>query len=90
MTESAGLDVALSNPYQTWPIAKSKKKTDKRDARALAELLKAGLIQACHAPPPEITDAGDAVRLRKAASRQRARNKTLIQSAPLRVPTDIR
>ena len=60
------------------------------DARALAELLKAGLIQTCHVPPPEITDAGDAVRLRKAASRRRARNKMLIQSILLRVPTNIR
>ena len=80
MTESMGLDVVLSNPYQTWLIAKSKKKTDKRDARALADLLKAGLIQESYVPPPEIMDARDAVRFRKAVSQQRARNKMLIQS----------
>ena len=80
MTENMGLDVVLSNPYQTWLIAKSKKKTDKRDARALADLLKSGLIQESYVPAPEILDARDTVRFRKAVSQQRSRNKMLIQS----------
>ena len=80
MTETMGLDVVLSNPYRTWLIAKSKKKTDKRDARALADLLKSGLIQESYVPAPEILDARDTVRFRKAVSQQRARNKMLIRS----------
>ena len=80
MTEKMGLNVVLSNPYQTWLIAKSKNKTDKRDARALAELLKAKMIQTCYVPTGEIMDARDAVRFRKAISQQRARCKMLIHS----------
>ena len=36
----SGLDVVLSNPYLTRLIAKSKKKTDRFDAHALADLLR--------------------------------------------------
>lgn len=72
MTEEIGLDVVLSNPYQTWLIAKSKKKTDKRDAHMLADLLKSGMIQTCYVPPPDIMDAKDTVRQRKTLSQMRA------------------
>lgn len=78
MKEQMDLDVVLSNPYQTWLIAKSKNKTDKRDARALADLLKSEMIQTCYVPTPDVMDAKDTVRLRKAFSEQRAKCKLMI------------
>ena len=80
MTEEMGLDVVLSNPYQTWLIAKSKNKTDKRDAHALADLLKSKMIQTCYVPPPDIMEAKDTVRQRKALSQMRASCKIHIHS----------
>ena len=38
LTDSLNLDVVLSNPYQTRLIAESKKKTDKVDAKVLADM----------------------------------------------------
>ena len=50
MSDDLGMDVVLSDPYQTSLIAKSKKKTDKVDAAALAMLLESELIVPCHVP----------------------------------------
>ncbi len=40
-------NVTLSNPYLTKAIAASKKKTDKIDAKILADLLRGGYIATC-------------------------------------------
>lgn len=48
---NAGYDVMLSNPLKTKAIAYAKIKTDKTDAKILAELLRASLIPACYVPP---------------------------------------
>lgn len=50
----AGYTVTLSNPYKTKAIAYSKVKTDKVDARILADLLRTGMIPSCYIPPDEI------------------------------------
>lgn len=42
MTDTLNMDVILSNPYQTKAIAASKKKTDRVDARILADLHRGG------------------------------------------------
>ena len=44
MTDTLGYKVTLSNPYLTKAIAASKKKTDKIDAKILADLLRGGYI----------------------------------------------
>ena len=50
LIEGMGFDIILSNPLQTALIAKSKNKTDKVDARRLAELLRLGSIPVCYVP----------------------------------------
>ncbi len=49
LTEDLGLDVVVSNPRKTKVIAESKKKTDKVDARVLADLLRINYIAPCYA-----------------------------------------
>ena len=56
LTDSLNLYVVLSNPYQTRLIAESKKKTDKVDAKILAEMLRGGYIAICYVPNAEIID----------------------------------
>ena len=51
--EGAGFEVVLSNPLKTKAIAYGKVKTDRRDARVLAELLRADYIPPCHVPTKE-------------------------------------
>ena len=43
-------NVPFSNPYLTKAIASSKKKTDKIDAKILADLLCGGYIAKCYVP----------------------------------------
>ena len=54
MTDVLGPDVTLSNPYQTKTMEYSKKKTDKIDAKILADLLRGGYIAQCYTPNKEI------------------------------------
>ena len=55
LTDELGYkNVILSNPYLTKAIAASKKKTDKIDARILADLLRGGYIATCHVPNKKI------------------------------------
>ena len=62
--EAAGGDVKLAHPARVKAIASARIKTDKIDARILAHLLRAGLIPEAWAPPQEIRDLRDLVRLR--------------------------
>ncbi len=48
MTDKLYLDVTLSNPYSTRLIAESKKKTDRMDARILADMLRGEYISECY------------------------------------------
>ena len=63
--EDAGFDVVLSNPLKTKLIAYSPIKTDKRDARILAELLRINCLPICYVPPPEVMEQRDLVRHRR-------------------------
>ena len=80
MTDELGLDVILSNPYQTKAIAASKKKTDKIDARILADLYRGGYIAQCHVPNKNIVDLRQLVRYRTKIVRMRAKLKNYIHS----------
>ena len=73
-----GLDVVLSNPYLTRLIAKSKKKTDRFDARALADLLRGGYIHASYVSPPKTVEEKQAVRFRTKMVQSRTRMKNMI------------
>ena len=73
-----GLDVVLSNPYLTRLIAKSKKKTDRFDAHALADLLRGGYIHASYVSPPKTVEEKQAVRFRTKMVQSRTRMKNMI------------
>ena len=64
MTDFLSLDVVLSNPYQTRLIAESKKKTDKVDARILADMLRGGYIATCYVPDDKTVEDRQTVRHR--------------------------
>lgn len=51
--EGCGFDIVLSNPLKTKAIAYGKIKTDRLDARVLADLLRADYIPPCHVPTEE-------------------------------------
>jgi len=51
--EENGISVKLSNPHKTKAIAEAKVKTDKIDARTLAQLLRADLVAECYVPSKE-------------------------------------
>jgi len=48
LLEDLGVEMTIANPTQVRAIAQAKIKTDKRDARILADLLRAGLIPAVY------------------------------------------
>ena len=54
ITDVVGLDVISSNPYQTKAMESLKKKTDKIDAKILADLLREDYIIQCYTPNKEV------------------------------------
>ena len=66
LTDDLGYkNVILSNPYLTKAIAASHKKTDKIDAKILADLLRGGYIPACYVPNKKIVKQRQLVWYRK-------------------------
>ena len=65
------LDVILSNPRMNRLIAESKKKTDKVDAKILADLLRGGYTIPCHVPSAQNMDNRDLVNYRYTLVRHR-------------------
>jgi len=57
-------EVLLSHPYKTKLIAESKKKTDKVDARVLADLARTNFLPTAYLPPDEIMELGEIIRER--------------------------
>ena len=78
LRDSMGFDVVLSNPYTTKLIAKSKKKTDKIDARILADLDRGNYIIESHVPSKKSMDNRDLTRFRRTLSLSRASYKNSI------------
>ncbi len=58
----AGEDIVLANPFKTRIIAEAQIKTDKIDARALADLLRANLVSGVHVPGRETRVIKDVLR----------------------------
>jgi transposase len=69
--QEKGLDVILSNPLKTKAIASAKIKTDKIDAKILADLLRGGFIAQCYVPPRHIMEFRIMVRYRHSPVNQR-------------------
>ena len=85
--------VTLAHPAAIRAIASARIKTDRIDARILAHLLRADLIPRSWAPPPEVRELRDLVRLRWRFVSQRTQAKTASPTCspagglPLRPPT---
>ena len=60
--------VILSNPVKTKAIASAKIKTDKIDARILADLLRGGYIAKCYVPDATVMELRELVRYRAVQS----------------------
>lgn len=61
---ATGAQVKLAHPSHVKAIASARVKTDKIDARILAHLLRADLVPEAWAPPPDVRELRDLVRLR--------------------------
>jgi transposase len=73
-------NVILSNPVKTKAIASAKIKTDKIDARILADLLRGGYIAECYIPSATVMELRELVRYRADLVRARTRVKNRIHS----------
>jgi transposase len=89
MTDTLKMDVILSNPYQTKAIAASKKKTDRVDARILADLHRGGYIAECYVADADIVESRQLTRYRHTLVESRARYKNLIHGILLQNGTKI-
>ncbi len=70
--QEAGFDVLLAHPYGLYMITGAKVKTDRRDAFALAKLLKAGMIPEAYIYPKEHRPVRDLLRRRSRLVTMRA------------------
>ena len=70
--QEAGFDVLLAHPYGLYMITGAKVKTDRRDAFALAKLLRAGVIPEAYIYPKEHRPVRDLLRRRSRLVMMRA------------------
>ena len=83
--EDAGFtDVSLANPGKVRLIATSKKKTDFRDARDIAQLLRVNLLPMSYAPPRDIREQRQISRHRESIGKLIAVVKNQISAILLR------
>ena len=80
LLESLGHKVVLAHPLKTRMIAEARVKTDKVDAKTLAELLRGGFLPTSYVPTKEIRALRHLVRHRIALGRFRVRVKTQIKT----------
>ena len=88
--EAYGFTVLLSNPYKTRLIAEAKVKTDKVDARTLAQLLRADMLSTCYVPSEEERSRRQLLRHRlnlvKTRTQVKNRLHSLLDKHGLRIP----
>lgn len=77
-------DVVLANPLQVRLIAKSRKKTDKNDAKILADLLRTNMLPTSYAAPKDIRDERQITRHRASIVYMKAQVKHKINAIMLR------
>ena len=68
----------MGHPARMKAIGASKKKSDKLDARTVADLLRANLLPACYVAPPELRELRRCLRYRATVVRQSVRMKNKI------------
>ncbi len=75
--EQSGIDTKVAHPYKTRIIiAEARIKSDKLDARILADLLRADMISESYVPPREFREKRALVRHRVALTR----NRTMLEN----------
>jgi len=80
----SGYDVVLANPLQVSLIAKSRKKTDKNDAKILADLLRSNNLPTSYAAPRDVRDERQITRHRASLTYLRAQIKHKVNAILLR------
>lgn len=79
-----GYEAVLADPMRVSLIATSRKKTDKHDARILADLLRTNLLPVCYASPKDIRDNRQITRHRASLTGLRTQVKNKIHAVLLR------
>ena len=79
-----GYDVVLADPMRVRLIAASRKKTDKHDARILADLLRTNLLPTSYASPRDVRDQRQATRHRLSLTGLKVQVKNKVHSILLR------
>lgn len=78
LLEGAGLEVHLAHSLGVRLIAQSRLKTDKVDARALAQLLRTGFLPESYLAPPRVRDHRALLRHRHAMVKMRTMSKNRV------------
>ena len=78
--EERGVRIVLSNPYKTRLIAEAKVKTDRIDARVLAQLLRADMLPLCYVPTLAQRDRRQFIRYRISLVKVKTEVKNRIHS----------
>jgi transposase len=88
--ERLGVPTVLSNPLKTRLISEARLKSDRVDARVLAELLRGGMIAGCYVAPSPVRRMRELLRQRTNYVRDRTRMKnrvhTLLDKHYLQLP----
>lgn len=82
--DDGGYDVVLADPMRVSLIATSRKKTDKHDAKILANLLRTNLLPSCYASPKEVREQRQITRHRASLTDLRTQVKNKIHAILLR------
>jgi len=82
--DSGYFDLVLANPYQVRIIANSRKKTDKNDATALADLLRTNMLPRSYAAPRDVREQRQITRHRASLTRINVEIKNKIHAILLR------
>jgi transposase len=80
----AGYELVLANPMQVSLIAKSRKKTDRHDAKVLADLLRTNMLPRSYASPRDIRDQRQITRHRASLTYLKTQIKHKINAILLR------
>jgi len=87
--DDLGVEVKVAHPLEVKAIAKAKIKTDKRDSRMLADLLRANLIPEAHKRSPETRRAQRVLRQRAFFVAAMTRVKNRVRALLAQQPEDI-
>ena len=91
LMEAQGVTVKLAHPLRVKLIAEAKIKTDKIDARTLAQMERAGFLPEAYIPPPEVREQREWLRYRIALVHTRAGFKNRVHAVSythLTLPTN--